>query len=286
MSSKNEPWRTIGWDGIQLQVPVNWHPAAVYSNYLLFEHTHQPICALKWQQIRGQLDFSRIMGQLQKSMGQAEVLPWLIPLDWQAHLKNFTCQGFSWQANGRNGTGLVLYDQDSSRSILFQFYGEDANLPPIFRHLLESLQIQPQDEKHLWSMFDIAIHLPREAQLTEHEFLPGSFRLTFSLADHKLSFYRFKPAAELLKQQSLSIFGKTLAEDIPLTLEDSLLCQWQKNAGAGFNLLARLQRKPTCSTVRLWQIVQENAILGLKVQGNSPFAGQHFETLCADYSTC
>ena len=276
----------IGWDGVQLESPAIWHPAAVYANYLLFENKHQPICALKWQQIKGRFDFSRILGQLQKSMGQAELTPCQIPPDWHSHLKPFSHQGFRWQGDGRSGTGIVLYDRKSKRALLLQFYGDDIDHASIFKHLLRSLQIQQQEEKQLWSMFDITIHLPREAKLTEHEFLPGSFRLKFSLADHKLTFYRFKPAAELLKQQSLNVFGRTIAKDTPLTRSEPLLCQWQMDAGSGFHLLARLRRQPTRSIFRLWQIPEENAILGLKVQGNSPFTKQHFETLCADYSTC
>ncbi len=280
-------WRRIGWDGILLQVPADWHPAAVYTDYLLFEEHYRPVFALKWQQIKGRFEAEGILKKLQKSLGQAELTPWQPPTGWRPHLKSFIHQGFHWQGAGGKGTGLLLYCQESRRALLLQFYREDEGLLSIFERLLANLQARQQGEKLLWSVFDMAIELPREAQLTEHEFLPGSFRLLFSLPEGKLTFYRFKPAAELLRKQSLSAFGCKIADGAALEQEENpLQAQWQKNPGPGHHLLARLRGKPACSTVRLWVLPEKNVIFGLKAQGNRPIAIHNFEVLCNNCTAC
>lgn len=279
--------RLIGWDGIRLNIPVNWHPVAVYTDYLLFEEHYQPVCGLKWRQIKGQFDPSRILKKLQKSLIGAELHPWRIPQSWQPHLSAFTHQSFSWQGEEESGYGLLLYERVSERVLLVQLYDLENTQIPIITKILESLHIQQQGEKHLWSMFDIRLHLPIEAHLKEHEFLPGSFRLRFSLGDHILTYYRFKPAAELLKHQTLSQFGRNIAGKAALLQTDEpSMAGWQKDGGFRLKILARLRRQTTCSTTRLWQIDEENVILGLKVQGNSPVPDHAFQTLCTDYSTC
>jgi len=280
-------WRRIGWDGVLLQVPADWHPAAVYTDYLLFEEHYQPVFGLKWQQIKGQFEAEAILKKLQKSLGQPKLTPWKPPSSWHPHLKSFIHQGFYWQGPGGRGTGLLLYCRQSKRALLFQFYGENRSHISVFERLLANFQARQRGETLLWSVFDMAIELPKEAELTEHEFLPGSFRLLFSLPEGKLTFYRFKPAAELLRKQSLSAFGSKIADGALLEQEETpLLAQWRKEPGSGGHLLARLRRKPACSTVRLWLLPEPNVIFGLKVQGNTPMAPHHFRALCNSYTAC
>ncbi len=270
-----------------LQVPADWHPAAVYTDYLLFEEHYQPVFGLKWQQIKGRFEAEGILKKLQKSLGQPELRPWQPPVSWHVPLKPFIYQGFYWQGTGGTGTGLLLYCRKSGRALLLQFYGESKNRLLIFERLLANLQARQQGDKLLWSVFDLAIELPQEAQLTEHEFLPGSFRLLFKLPEGTLTFYRFKPAAELLRRQSLSAFGSKIADGASLKQTESpLLAQWQKEPGSGRRLLARLRRKPACSTVRLWVLPEKNVIFGLKAQGSRPISPHHFENLCNNCTTC
>jgi len=284
---KERAWRTIGWNGILLQVPADWHPAAVYTDYLLFEEHYRPVFALKWQQIKGRFEAEGILEKLQKSPGQTELTPWQPPTGWHLHLNSFIYQGFYWQGAGGKGTGLLLYCRESRRALLLQFYREDEGLLSTFERLLASLQARQRGEKLLWSVFDMAIELPGEAQLTEHEFLPGSFRLLFILPEGKLTFYRFKPAAELLRKQSLSAFGSKIADGASLVqTENPLLAQWQKKTGSGHHLPAWLRRKSAYSTVRLWLLPENNVIFGLKAQGNKPMAAHHFEALCNACTAC
>lgn len=282
---KERPWRRIGWDGIALQVPADWHTAAVYTDYLLFEDRYQPVFGLKWQRIRGRFEAKRILKKLQKSLGQSELTAWQPPPEWHNRLKSFIHQGFQWNGGGDDGgTGLLLYCRESRRALLLQFYKNGST--SIFRRLLAGLQTWQSDKKQLWSLFDISILLPKEAQLAEHEFLPGSFRLHFQLPERTLTFYRFKPAAELLRKQSLRVFGSQIADGAPLKEETSLLVQWQRNSGTGRRLLSRLRKQPACSTVRFWQIPEKNVIFALKVQGIQQVPAPLFEDLCHGYTPC
>ncbi len=287
MTAEQRAWRRIGWDGILLQVPSDWHPAAVYTDYLLFEEHYQPVFALKWQQVKGRFEADSILKQLQKSPGRPELTPWQPPSDWRPHLRPFIHQGFSWQSSDGRGTGLLLYCRDSRRALLLQFYGEEKSRLSVFRQLLANLQARQRGKYQLWSVFDLSLELPENAQLTEHEFLPGSFRLLFSLPEGTLTFYRFKPAAELLRRQSLREFGSKIADGASVEqIDNPLLAQWRKHPGPGRHLLARLRRKPAFSTVRLWLLPEKNVIFGLKAQGDKPMAPAHFEALCNSCSPC
>ncbi len=289
MQLSEQQWRRIGWDGILLQVPQDWHPAAIFPNYLLFEDRHRPICALKWQQIKGSFDAEKMLNKLTTSLGRtaSELQPYAIPQSWRLHLDRFVHQGFSWQDSDQSGIGLLLFNRDTQRSLLLQFYGQEKHFA-FAQRLLAGLQDQQQQEHQLWSVFDICMDLPIEAKRTEHEFLPGSFRIHFTLAGYRLTYYRFKPAAELLRRQALSDFGRDIAKGSTLERADEpLMVQWQRQVKhPGLRLLERLRKKSTCVSVRLWQIPEENIILGLKVEGNLKMQEQHFETLCQRYRTC
>ncbi len=281
------PWRLIGWDGIRLNTPAAWHPVAVYTDYLLFEENYQPVCGLKWRQIKGQFDPAKILKKLNKSLANAELHPWQIPQSWQPHLLDLTHQGFSWQGESERGYGLLLYEQKSELVLLIQLYRQEPAQVPVIEKMLASLQLHQQQEKQLWSMFDISIRLPKEASLQDHEFLPGSFRLRFSLGKSTLTYYRFKPAAELLRQQTLSTFGANIAgKNTLLRTDEPSLAEWQQDDALRLKILARLRKQATCTTTRLWQIERENVILGLKVQGNSPVPDHDFQTYCTDFSPC
>ncbi len=288
MQVREQKWRRIGWDGIILQVPHDWHPAAVHPEYLLFEDEHRPICAIKWQQVKGSFNANKMLNKLANSLNPTAggLRPLAMPASWHPHLKPFIHQGFSWQDSDQSGIGLLLFNRNTQRSILLQFYGQEKHCS-FAQHLLANLQDQQQQEHQLWSVFDICIDLPGEAKRTEHEFLPGSYRLHFTLAGHLLTYYRFKPAAELLRRQSLGDFGRTLVKGCTLErVDEPLLVQWGREVPPGLRVLERLRKKPICASVRLWQIPEENVILGLKVEGKLKMPEQLFETLCDGYCTC
>lgn len=280
-------WRGIGWDGIVLKIPVDWHPATIYKNYLLFEDQYQPIFALKWQRIKGRFEAERILNKLQKSLGQSELTPWITPASWNTQLKPFLHQGFHWQGQANGGIGLLLYCSTTQRALLLQFYQEENKAEILGALLLANLQTQQKSSLQLWSMFDISIRLNPEAKLSKHSFLPGSFRLQFQLNDLELTYYRLKPAAELLRHKSLSDLGKSLAGNALLQAqgrEDSAL--WRRDPNKLYSLLARLRRKPAASKTRLWHIPERNVILGLKVGSNKPLSDQRFDALCNEYTPC
>lgn len=279
-----EPWRNVGWNGIRLQVPPHWHPAEIYPNYILFKELHQPICALKWQQGRADLDPKAIAHKLQKSLGQAKLTSWAIPQPCKPLLTSFFPEGFTWQSNEEHGVAFFLLHKGSHRLLLLQLFGSKTKQIPFLTKLLSTLQEQ-QEQTCIWTVFDIMLLLPTEAMLTSHEFLPGSFRLQFTLKNQILRYYRFRPAAALLHRQTLSDFGATVAGEARLIRgEGSLVAEWQRDSRG--NLLSRLRNKPACSTTRVWHIPDENIILGLNVEGKQPISKQQFDTLCTDYTTC
>lgn len=287
MQTTQGPQREIGWDGIRLNISPDWYPVAIHSRFLHFERQHRPIFTIKWQQIRGRYDPDRTLNKVKKSLSRSgtEYAPWPVPQEWQCSLQPYIHQGFYWEGNGEEGIGLLLYKRTTRRALLLQMYGRD-NALPILESLVAGLRDQQEETEHLWSVFDIRIKLPREAERTGHEFLPGSFRLHFSLAGQSVTYYRFKPAAELLRRQSLHDFGRKITKEGTLErVDEPVFIQWRQFSAPG-GFLARLRRKPASSRTRLWQIPKHNVILGLKVRGAQPMSDHQFEQLCSGYSAC
>lgn len=280
-------YSTIGWNGIRMQVPASWQPAVILNNYLLLEDQYTLIFEIKWQEIKGKFSADRILRKLQKSVTDADLHRWNLPDPWQEALSRYSCQGFRWQNETRAGKGVLLYCPDCCRATLLQFHCASAGRDESCLHLLHSLRDHPEGAHQLWAVFDIRAELPVTARLVSQEFLTGRYTITFDLANQNLSLLRFKPAAELLRNQTLTEFGATLAGCmIPEQKKNPLLANWYKSAGQAERFLARLRRQHTDSCMRLWHLPEKNVLLGLKMEGKRPIDPELFEKLCTGYTAC
>lgn len=261
-------WQEIGWNGITLQLPADWAPTVIHKAYLLFERAGQPVFELKWQERGGKFAPEGFLKRFQRSLGRnIPVKTWRVPEDLRQRLHPFNVNGFRFQQSTFFCHILLLFCPDCKRTILLRFYADPADDSETSGRILESLQDHPQQEDHLWAVYDIRGLLPRTADLQSSEFLPGRFTLTFSYAGAIITLYRFKPAAAILNRQRLEDFGVALGGRGEMAVKSSTHVSFTDRA-AGLHLLrARIRSRPVWHWFQLWHIEDHNVILGVKGEG-------------------
>lgn len=285
MADPSLPGRFTAWNGIRLHVPESWHPAVILKDYLLFEEQYRPVFELKWQQIRGRFNPRRLISRLQKKQPDQLLVDWELPPLWRQSLVRFSAHGLHWHGDGSEGYGALLYCRECSRAILLQFHGTVALDAPFVSELLGSLQDHTADQMQPWAIFDIRAELPVTATLLAQEFLPGRFTLSLDIDGQVLTLLRFKPAAELLRNQTLLQFGVDLT-GIPNTgtHDDPFTVQLQQYRIGLHRLLAKLRRQPSDHSLYLRHITENNVILGIRAQGRRPIAPELLHAITSHFA--
>ncbi len=278
-------WQEIGWNGIGLQVPEEWHPAVVLSSYLLFEDDYRPVFEIRWQAVQGRLSVQRILRKLERSLDGATIAPWPLPPDWRIALSGRQAHGFTWQQSESGGRGVLLHNPATARSMLLRFHLSGETGMAQHTRVLQSLSEQPQDQDQTWAIFDIRARLPARMHLVGQRFLPGSYSIDLRQEHHHVSLLRFKPAEELLRHQGLAGFGEHLARGASLVRNsEPLTATWQSSGTMLRRLLRRMQGKKAYQMLTLWQIPEKNVILGLRIRSNKPVPEAMVRTIREHYT--
>lgn len=287
MPDSFEHWREIAWDGISLQLPRNWQPTVIHKSYLFFEQDGQPAFAIKWERVRGRFSAERILGRLYKSLQPSEST--LSPWDPQTELPElslpYSITGFKCRQGPTNSLGILLYCPDCNRATMFQLYMSNSKSRETLHHILHSFVDHHQLPEQTWSVYDIRAQLPVQAELKSHEFLVGRYTLSFVLNTASIDLYRYKPAAALLKNQSLQEFGAPLAGDaVVLDQSDDRVTTWEYRASGLNRLPALVGRKPGWIWLQLSYIEEKNAILAVKGSGKRNMDRQLLENIAGKFT--
>lgn len=277
--------KETAWNGISLSVPEFWHPAVILNNYLLFEEQYSPVFEIKWQEVRGRFNPQSLLHKLEKKQSGLVINHWDLPPLWQKSLALYSAHGFHWQSNTGSGSGALLYCLECRRAILLQFHGTVTDDETTIADILTSLQDHTAELMQPWAIFDIKARLPVSATLLSQEFVPGRFTLTLDMDEQKVSLLRFKPAAELLRNQTLPQFATKLT-GIPATESDldPFTVHLQQRSTGMQRFLARLRRLPSDSSLHLRHITADNIILGIQAQGRQPIEPDLIQTLARHFN--
>ncbi|MCL7487837.1 MAG: hypothetical protein M8357_06665 [Desulfobulbaceae bacterium] len=278
-------WQDIGWNSLFLQLPPSWQPAVIYPAYLYFEQDGQPVLEVKWQKIHGRFSAAKILAQLGKSLEPGvEPEHWDLPEDLHSHLASYTVTGFQLRQEHSHSHGLVIFCPACNRVTLLQWYIDTIREHHQLARILGSFRDHSEGSDRLWTIYDIRAHLPGEAELQSHEFLPGRYTLCFDLKDTAITLYRFKPAAVLLNRKNIGEFGRSLMDRQPLE-EDKDRAFWQFKAEGMELLLAKARRNPVFQWMRLWHEPRHNVILGIRAEGKRRMKSGILDRLCANYTS-
>lgn len=260
--------KQVAWNGITFSVPAAWYPAVILKNYLLFEEEYAPVFEIKWQQLKKNFSATSVLNRLTKMLPNTSIAPWKPPEAWINALPQCRAYGFTWKNDKAGGNGLLLYYQQNNWVSLLRFHTYIAGPSATDLNLLGSMQILDESPTIPWMIFDIKARLPREAELQHHEFLTGKYSMVFTLENCRFTLMRFKPAAELLHNQTLAEFGRNLAGTCyPATASSPEAQQWIYEAKGYRRILDLLRRKPTNINMQLTWFKEHNTILGIRVQG-------------------
>lgn len=278
------PWQETAWNGISLQLPANWQPSVIYPDYLFFEQEGFPVFELKWQLLRGKFSVEKTFRQLRRSFPQTSRLSaWKIPPDIQSLLTDFTAAGFRVQEDNSRSYGLILFCPECRKVTLLQWRFDPLRQKNFFTTTLASFRDHSSDPDELWTIFDVRMLLPSDAQLRSHEFLPGRYILGFALNGTLTTLYRFKPAAALLDDTTLGGFGHSLTGRMPVA-EEQNQAFWLYRARRLDLLLAKARRSPSWQWMRLRHDPGHNVILGVKAEGKPAADTDWLEKIYAHFT--
>lgn len=276
--------KKIAWNGIALLVPETWYPAVALKNYLLFEDEYLPVFEIKWQQLTKDFSATSVLKRLTRMLPNTSIAPWVPPKAWLNVLTKYRTYGFTWKNDAGGGNGLLLYHRESQCVTLLRYHRFVAGPSSSEVSLLANLHIQDDPETRSWIIFDINASLPKEAVLQSHEFLTGKYSMVFTMEGCRITLLRFKPAAELLKNKTLSDFGKNLAgECSPVTCSCPETSHWAYSSSGFRRILDVARRKPTNINLLLTWFKKANTILGVRVQGNSSKTAQLLASITPNY---
>ena len=294
MTSGQEVFREIGWNGIRFSAPVDWEISRIGNRYLFLENPSGPALEVKWGPVRGRFSSRRHLrrlASLQKKPRHRNLRERPLPAAWEKVLAPFDVRCFSWEGHPYGGIGLVVYCPECRNATLIQFFRKTAaDGDRLSARLLESFQDHSADNHDIWAVYDIRATVPSGFRLIRYRLDAGAFRLEFGDRGQKATLYRWAPADVLLRGRSLADFAGSAMPLPPVAAEGVTMdggsgCQWQ--AFAVDRPVVRWMRRfsPSHAFVwcRLWRIIEKNRILGIRLEGKTPLEPALMENLCTGY---
>lgn len=255
------------------------------THYLMLTHAGKPALEMKWRRVKGRFSHT---GQLRRlvrrnsSKRGVALTSAPLPAAWEASLSAFEAGGFVWKGPAGGGAGAVLYCPRCRNAALIQFHGDAA--AAIAPRVLRSFRDHSDKEAVEWAVYDIHCFIPGRFVLQAYRFTAGEFVLTLQDRRHRLTLFRWAPAAVLMADGGLGSFVSRrlrLPEQTPNAEEiggmQSLV--WQlRTAGSRW----RRWRRPK-GTLFAWHRPDKNRILGLRITGKKPLDRESTAQLVRDF---
>jgi hypothetical protein len=289
-------WKEVAWNGISFLAPATWEPGTIGSRYLLLEEDARPVLEVKWGKIKGAFSHEAHLRRLAAIHGKGigkTLTPTPLPSGWKEALASYEVKGFSWHGRKVNGKGVLIYCPACLNATLIQFYqGSSRQLKGPSQGLLRSFQDHRQDKMVVWSVFDVRAVIPDNYTLIRHRFEPGRSELVLTSGDQKLILNRWAPASVILCGQSLAQFAESVFHVSRDSLHPSHVAghkavEW--SIAPSFTRPAhwweRLTARPSFRWLRLWHVEEKNRVMGIMVEGKSPFQDHFLEGICAGYES-
>ena len=288
--------KTIGWDGLSFQAPVDWDPDALGPGYLRISDGNLPMLELKWRQKGGDFTsknhFSKLTSKLKSQTG-IEVQKTVMPSDWKSATKKFQATAFFWRSETVAGRGLVLFQAKTKAALLIQFFEQNAkDESGEFEKILSTLEFARDGQHSTWAVFDIILKAP-QATLGKHSFKPGLFELTLNYPKHKLEIARIGPSKIMLSDSTLTeIAQKRFSSSFPKEIEPENLgfkgfeaISWDRPWPDG--IVSKVQKTLTkqmgCKQLLMWHDHENQRILSVLYSGRTAPTEDEFMEVCQSY---
>lgn len=214
---RQEGWITIGWQGLTMQVPEDWFPAALgaerAAGYLRVQNAEGSSLEVKWSNPRGTVDMEAQLEKYRKALQRAARKRHL-PFEWKDKPKvpvreakpDKNRRFFAWKGEAQ-GLGVIWYCRSCARVVIAQVstpLGEDA--ATLASTILSSLEDHGEVDGDLWALYGLQVRVPKEWMLDRHQLMAGYTMLQFRMGDQILRAERWALANLALKSETLQDF--------------------------------------------------------------------------------
>jgi len=292
-------WETVGWCGLRLSVPGDWHPAGMDRGHLAFEGDTGAVMALKWVPSRGRGPLGGRLARIRRGFPREvrrTLRETVLPRSWREALAgNFEpadltdAAAFRWSDLVGGGEGLVIRGGRSGRDrrvFLLLFHGGGASPGADIPKILSSFKSGARQGRVLWAVFDIQAWVPEAFRLVRHRFVPGAFGLTLAARRETLRLHRWGPASVLLRNRSLGAFAadrfgisrQGLSED-----PNGPAVEWIDRPAAHGGLRRLSSLFSSMRRGRAWHVAGCDKILAVQVEAGRLPDEDRFMALCAAF---
>lgn len=293
--------KAVGWNGVRISVPEDWHPSGIERRCLMFERSARPVMTLRWEPSKNRGSFSPVISRIRKGLpGEFRhtlreiTLPdaWRRALGGSFEKKDVESAAvFSWGDPAGGGEGLLFECRRCRRIFLLHFHHPEIliDIEDIPR-ILASFRSGFEDGRVVWAVFDIRAVVPEGFRLVRHRFMPGAYELTFRARKDTVRLWRWGPASVLLRNRTLQAFAA-----------DRLAVPHEKIDGGGMNAAGSVEwidrHLPAWAACRLiapfvppvfrrgraWHLAGHNKILAVQIEAGSLPAGRFLDDLCGSF---
>jgi len=250
---------------------------------------------VKWGPVKGTFSHKahlKRLAALHSRRVKGTIAEWFLPPHWESALADYETSGFLWQGEAAIGRGAILFCPVCRNAALVQFFRyNSAKREKVLLAILKSYRDHRQDDRILWSIFDIRITLPEKLKLVSFRFEAGKFELVFAHGRQTIHLHRWAPAAALLDGGDLVSFTGTIPEFAegqprPLAIDGCKAVEWSiLPEGDWRRRISRLKLNPSFFWFRLWHLEEENRILGVRAESKYPLDVQFLDQICSNYES-
>lgn len=202
----------VGWQGVTARTPADWNLGAlggdVRSGYLRVDDEHMPRLEIKWSY--GKVDTNKVLTRYLGQLGKKTRRSSQMVVQRDTHLVSNrlqpgrSLQCFSWQGDRQQAHGLIWRCQGCQRTVIAQVLGpRQQDLAPLARAVLASLNDHDREGWYTWSLYGLAVDIPKEYELTRQQLMSGYLDLQFERGKRRLRVTRWGMAQLALRDRSL-----------------------------------------------------------------------------------
>lgn len=185
-------YHTIGWQGITVNVPENWHLAYARGtfkegSFRVDDDARHPRLEVRWTKAKRNAGLTAAMKRflvLLKRRARREGKKLQLsespqPFTTSSAVRNRELQCFSWSTD-INAWGAIWRCRDCNRIVAAHviFHGRNKNFT-LVKEVLSSVKDHPSPKGILWSARGLRFHLPHEFKFRRRRFRTDSSKMEF-----------------------------------------------------------------------------------------------------------
>ncbi|HHX40023.1 MAG TPA: hypothetical protein GX715_08670 [Armatimonadetes bacterium] len=282
-------WITVAWQGISVQVPEDWYPAALgterASGYLRIQSADGHAVEVKWFQPKHTVDLEREVAKYRKTLERG-ARKRRRAFEWRDKPKvperesrpDKSRRFFAWRSEGQ-ALGVIWYCRTCSRVILAQVVmPTDQEASVLASRILNGIEDHGEEDQERWSVYGLAVSVPTGWSLDKHQLMAGYTMLQFRRRDRVIRAERWALASVALKDVELRDFvwqkSRKFWKDFSIDVTEAARGPHTANRFGGHTrkvwlrgvaAIRRLLRRPAADwlTAQAWHCDAENKIFAV-----------------------